>query len=1322
MDGATIEKILLKIEADATGLRTAMQQAGMLAQNGANQVGRAFDDMSRRGSALDGTMNKLKGVFTSSGVTLLALVGIGFAFSETLSKMITNAAEAERVSTRLDQTLSKFGKTAGLVRGDIERVVGKLEELTNFEDDNIRKAADTLITFGNVSRSVFGDALELSADLAAKMGADIPSAARLLARALVEPGEGLEMLRRTGVQLTATQIDYVRSIRLAKGEMEAQRVVIEMLTEKVGGTAQEDRKGLYGSLTNTTKAWNEFLEALGSTPAVSGAVGMALWGLEDILKRLKKAVEPLSQEDQFNELATKLARAERQLQADERKGTASAFQRDMVNRLREKVHGLSDSMGGEAPPSGAPQTTTASDKSDPSRLHRDFANLAKELGLTAEGFEVVDKAANDYFSIQQGLNRILEEVGDDFLPTYVQMMEILGQKMGEASTPHGKLLKQLEEESRVLRAQLQDRERVAFELQVEAALVGKVGAERERLKNALMAEYDAREALRRNAKGDEAAMQRENERLAAIEKGTEDATKAMQAKVLAGDALRAQAEEQLRNQQEVNDVLKRSNIEWDEASQAMRINTREADILAKTQDILAKGMANSAEQARELATAMVDAAEVTRKTQATNERLKRDAERNAEMMMEPFKNALRGIQDAFSDFFVQLFEGGVKSFSDLGTAAKRIFIRLAAELASLMVIRPVLGGVLSSVGMGGVAQQMGMGGGGGGFNLGALFGGGSNGANGSNGSMGNPFNLLSSINNIPSMFSGNGMFSANGISNAWSGVSNFFSNPFGLFGSSAGSGATLALPGYGGGMIPTGPGGLLVGGGATSSAFATGPGGLLAGGGVTSSGGAMAGGAFSLGGALGAAGIGFGIGQLSRSLFGGSRAAGMIGGGIGGGIAGGALAGTAIMPGIGTAAGAIIGAIAGILGGGLGGKKSVGPVAIANLGFSNGKFTVGPSAGDNGGDPSSAVAEVQKVADALNKTVEGFGLTPSALLNSGGGSATIDNLGTTIGSAITTGNYGGPWAKSGDELFARVIASGQLTSDKTGINTALRSASGASSEQILKNLETGALYDKVIAMERPLTAVEEAMKELSKTFDEAVPKVTALGLNVGAFTAKFKEAFDRDIADKVLEITDPMKAALEFEERNAKARLDTARKLGADIAKVEELNALERKRIADQFAEPEIIAPDPALAYLSDISPLDPMSKFNHARNMFLKGSLGKDQFATIARATFASTDTFANIFQDLYGPIPGRAGGGPALGMTRVGEFGPEIVHFNQPAMVYPSGVTPGNDNMSAANDQIVAALAAQMKGLRDEFSRMNRELALGNQRRRYESSRGTR
>ncbi len=132
-----------------------------------------------------------------------------------------------------------------------------------------------------------------------------------------------------------------------------------------------------------------------------------------------------------------------------------------------------------------------------------------------------------------------------------------------------------------------------------------------------------------------------------------------------------------------------------------------------------------------------DAAERTARTDATRalREQQRLAEQQAEVLAEPFKNALRGAQTAFADAFEAIFSGGVSTFGDLARQVKGVFIRLAAEIASLLVFRPVMGGILGALGMSGMSAQLGLsgtgsglggtpglgGGLGGGFNIGSLL-------------------------------------------------------------------------------------------------------------------------------------------------------------------------------------------------------------------------------------------------------------------------------------------------------------------------------------------------------------------------------------------------------------------------------------------------------------------------------------------------------------------------------------------------------------------------------------------------------------------------
>jgi hypothetical protein len=77
----------------------------------------------------------------------------------------------------------------------------------------------------------------------------------------------------------------------------------------------------------------------------------------------------------------------------------------------------------------------------------------------------------------------------------------------------------------------------------------------------------------------------------------------------------------------------------------------------------------------------------------------REAEAERERMTQLFENALESIQDSFASTFEQIYQGGITTFSDLASAIKDIFIRLAAEITALMVIRPLLAPVAGSLGI-----------------------------------------------------------------------------------------------------------------------------------------------------------------------------------------------------------------------------------------------------------------------------------------------------------------------------------------------------------------------------------------------------------------------------------------------------------------------------------------------------------------------------------------------------------------------------------------------------------------------------------------------
>src|SRR4029453_3733835 len=79
---------------------------------------------------------------------------------------------------------------------------------------------------------------------------------------------------------------------------------------------------------------------------------------------------------------------------------------------------------------------------------------------------------------------------------------------------------------------------------------------------------------------------------------------------------------------------------------------------------------------------------------------KRQSERLAEEFRRPFETAAENIQNLFTGTFEGIFEGSIDSAADAADAMKRIFIRLAAGMASRAIFRPQ---ALAAGGVGGLA-------------------------------------------------------------------------------------------------------------------------------------------------------------------------------------------------------------------------------------------------------------------------------------------------------------------------------------------------------------------------------------------------------------------------------------------------------------------------------------------------------------------------------------------------------------------------------------------------------------------------------------------
>jgi hypothetical protein len=221
----------------------------------------AFSSVMSGLGRLEGGVGRLQGLFSS------ALGGLGLGLG--LQEIFTQTIEAERAQARLESVLRSTGYAAGITAGQIEELAQQLKATTAFDDDELKAGMAQLLRFRDVSGDAFRDAAGLATDLAVAMSTDLASAFQTIGRLGQEPTETLKSLKGAGFDLKGTQLELAQALEDAGMKAQAQKVAFDELRRTIGGQAQGEASGLYGSSRDMGKAWGDMLKTLGQTPFVT---------------------------------------------------------------------------------------------------------------------------------------------------------------------------------------------------------------------------------------------------------------------------------------------------------------------------------------------------------------------------------------------------------------------------------------------------------------------------------------------------------------------------------------------------------------------------------------------------------------------------------------------------------------------------------------------------------------------------------------------------------------------------------------------------------------------------------------------------------------------------------------------------------------------------------------------------------------------------------------------------------------------------------------------------------------------------------------------
>lgn len=237
----------------------------------------AFAEMKQADARVRGLGKTVDQVNAKSGnlagaarATAAVAVAGATAAAAVMSLYIAKTIEAEKVQAQLGARVKDTAGVAGRSLAQLNEQAGKLQSITVFDDEAIGNAQAMLLTFTQIRGVNFDRTIEASLDLATVMGTDATDAAKVLGKALSDPEKGLSALSRAGVTFTAAERERIKAMVDAGQVAEAQGLILDKLSGKMGSAAEAARDTLGGAVQALKNSFDNLMEGDSGDAGVIG--------------------------------------------------------------------------------------------------------------------------------------------------------------------------------------------------------------------------------------------------------------------------------------------------------------------------------------------------------------------------------------------------------------------------------------------------------------------------------------------------------------------------------------------------------------------------------------------------------------------------------------------------------------------------------------------------------------------------------------------------------------------------------------------------------------------------------------------------------------------------------------------------------------------------------------------------------------------------------------------------------------------------------------------------------------------------------------------
>lgn len=165
-----------------------------------------------------------------------------------LKSIVTEGSNAEQEIGQINAALASTGRESEFAAGELRGVADALAAASNFDAGDITNAQTRLLSYTNILRTEFPDAMQIVIDQSARLGISLEQSAEIIGRSLQEPAKAMQALGRQGFVLEESQKQLLAQLEATGQTAEAQRIIMDLLVESYGGAAAAQKVGTIAGL------------------------------------------------------------------------------------------------------------------------------------------------------------------------------------------------------------------------------------------------------------------------------------------------------------------------------------------------------------------------------------------------------------------------------------------------------------------------------------------------------------------------------------------------------------------------------------------------------------------------------------------------------------------------------------------------------------------------------------------------------------------------------------------------------------------------------------------------------------------------------------------------------------------------------------------------------------------------------------------------------------------------------------------------------------------------------------------------------------------